>query len=455
MKPTQAEENRELMKSTAAPDTKQTAIRIKFAWAETRLKELHRCVTDGEKKGRYGQVKKKWTMLLLAGAVMLNLAACGGGNVDSGADAGKQETAQETESENAVQEDETPAGVKAAWESVPAIQPVADGDMVSYGPITMKLPEGYMVKDKNTSDGGFYATDALRSDYVPHIDFSNQMGSAAFSSNMRENIEEQTKKSLSELGAQFREITAYEESELGGYGVVRATIAYSYEGINLIDEMYQLYETTGESGKALLVEYYGKEDDEQHLAAAKAAMDTIALITGDYKEPELLTTVSDWENIFNSPADRMAIEGNSVKFGPLHIDLPEGYTVEDETAESPAFYGPDGVSNYIFNFTKDSYYLLSDREYVTSTFSEQYGQIGYENISLVALDPIEVSGRKGLRISFDMTYQGMEISQEVRAIFEDVDAVTTPVITGTYTGAVRQNGEGEALAAAMESIRID
>lgn len=398
-------------------------------------------------------MKKKWTALLLVGTVMLNLTACGGGNADSGSEVGKQEPAQETES--AEQEEETSADVKAAWESMPMTQPVIDGGTVSYGPITMKLPEGYVAKDKKTLDGGFYATDALRLDYVPHIDFSNQVGSASFSTNMRESVEEQTKESLSEQGAQFREITAYEESKLGQYGVVRATIAYTYEGIDLIDEVYQLYETTGEYGKALLVEYYGKEDDEQHLAAAKEAMDTIALITGDYEEPELLTQVSDWENAFNSPTNRLAIEGTSVKFGPLHIELPQGYAVEDETAESPVFYGPDGVSNYTFNFTEDSYYLLSDREYVTSTFSEQYGIIGYENINLVALDPIEVNGRKGLGIGFGMTYQGMELSQNMRAIFEDVDAVTTPVITVTYTGSVNQNGEVEALAAAMESIRID
>lgn len=391
-------------------------------------------------------MKKKWTALLLTGTVLLNLTACAGGGSDSAPKGADKKAAQETE---------ISYGVKDAWKDILSAQPVVNGDKVSYGPITMDLPPGYLIGSKDLSDKSFYPTDALQSDYVPHIDFTNQLGMAAYSPGMEDQLEKHMQDTLSEQGAQFKEIVNYEESKLEGYGVIRATVGYTYDGKDLVDEIYQLYETSNEYGSAVSVEYYGKADDEQHLAEAKEAMDSISLITGAYETRSLVNAVSGWDNAFNSIAGALTVDGASVKFGPLHIDLPEGYTVEDETAEEPAFYGLDGMSNYSFSRDSNSYYLMSDRNYMNSTFLQEYAKAGYENINLVTLDTMEVSGHKTVRAVVDSTYQGMQISQLFYLIFEEIDAVVTPCITVIYSGTGGQGGTNEQAAAAFDSMRID
>ncbi len=385
-------------------------------------------------------MKKKWTALLLAGTVLLNLTAC------QGNDSGKK-TVQETE--------EISQGVKDAWSDLMSAQPVVNGAQASYGPIVMTLPEGYVIGSKDLSDSSFYATDALQSNYNPHITFSNQSVLTSYSPGMKEELEKQMKEALSKEGAEFKEVLEYEESELEGYGVIRATVQYTYEGLDLVDEIYQLYETTNEYGGCVTVEYYGKKDDEQHLAKAKEAMDSIALITGNYETMRNVNIVTGWESEFNSMSGALAVEGNSVKFGPLHIDLPEGYAVEDETAEQPMFYAPDGGDSYSFSYGSDSYYLMCNKDYVNSTFLQEYMKSGYENINLTELEPVEVSGRKAVRMSLNCVNQGMQILQIFYVIFEDIDAVMTPCITVLYSNYGGQGESAETVASVFNSMRID
>ena len=149
-------------------------------------------------------MKKKLAVLTLAAAVAFSSAACGESGSGSGAasqEAGNQETtsqgaanqetaSQETGKQETENKSETsapadaqevadapdngePTGdLKEAWEDVILASPVIEGRTVSYGPITMELPEGYVVEDKSSATPTFYAVDALQSEYTPHIGFS-------------------------------------------------------------------------------------------------------------------------------------------------------------------------------------------------------------------------------------------------------------------------------------------
>ena len=432
-------------------------------------------------------MKKKLAVLTLAAAVAFSSAACGESGSGSGAasqEAGNQETtsqgaanqetaSQETGKQETENKSETsapadaqevadapdngePTGdLKEAWEDVILASPVIEGRTVSYGPITMELPEGYVVEDKSSATPTFYAVDALQSEYTPHIGFSGS-GMNVFTSDSAENqktMENQTKKNLEEIeGAEYQGMTSYEETMLGEYHVARAAVSYTYNSMALVCESYAVYEKMDEMGNGVMIEYYGLENDTEHLEAARAAMDSVALLSGAYERGSLVDKISDWSLMFDSASgNALAVEGTKVTYGPLQIDLPEGYTASDETAESPVFYGPDGSSNFSFNFSEDSYYLLSDKNYIENIFTETLSGLGYENIEMGPVETRDINGHSAYGTVFAFDAEGTEAAEAMYIIFESTDELYTPVLTVTYVGGVEN---AEAIDAACESIKI-
>ena len=404
---------------------------------------------------------KKWTALMLAGMLALSFTACGQGS--SGLDAGKTDEKKEDSDsfrtdgdeeadENEVSDESEVSGdLEKAWSSVPVTGAVIDGRMVSYGPITVELPEGYVVEDKSASQPTFYAVDGLQDEYQPRISFSDDMMNVFTSDSdaNRESMERGIRENVEKTdGAEFGSIISYEETTLGTYDAIWVAASFTYNGIAIAYRGYSVYEKRDETGNCVMVEYYGAEGDDGHLAEAEAAMESAALVSDDYESGSILNLVSGWERIFNSETTNpLVVEGTKVTYGPLQMELPEGYAVEDETADIPMFYSSDGSENVNFNFTTASYYMDMNREALETTCKDTYSSLGYDDVQVEDVEFLDLDGYHACKAKIICKAAGAEMRQIAYFVFESTDELYSNVIMVTYTGAAERD-------AMFDSIKI-
>ncbi|MGI6019112.1 MAG: hypothetical protein ACOX8M_10020 [Marvinbryantia sp.] len=350
------------------------------------------------------------------------------------------------------------SGVEEAWADTFGARAVVEGTQVSFGPITMEMPENFIIEDKSAAEPTFYNVDRLTDDVIPMITFSMNSFTAV-TSDSGENqraFEEALSKNLGEQGISLDEIKSYEETELEAYKVIRGEYLCSTGGVQLFCKAYEIYEKLDEMGNSVLIEYYGKAEDTESQQAAETAFNTIGLLTGSYEKGSLVSMVSPWEMQFNVQNEvngtQISFDGTTVTYGPLQMELPAGYTQSTNEGEDTMFYAPDGSENFSFSYENDSFYLYKDVETMENLLQQSYAQNGF-TVDVTDSQIMDVSGYNAVLATAIVSSPEVSMQQNIVLIFEDVDELMSPVITIYHTG----DGSEESVLSTVDawnSMRI-
>lgn len=403
----------------------------------------------------------KCTILILAALLVLLLTGCGNGGSSSsngtantGGGTSEDSDIDSVTSDSEDASEDSDIDLEALWYLFNSA--TIDGQTVFYGPITITLPEGYATQDESASTLYFYAMDSSDAEFTPYIGF--QMSSMVeYSSDTDANKKgfvSGFKATLPE-GFEFKELASYDETEVGRYKAMKFQVKVDYTGIPLVIESFMIFQKSEGMGKSITIVYTGLESDTERLAAFEASLDGISerTDTGDVQSG-VSNPTSDWQSKFNI-GNSLSVNGNTVTYGPLQMELPNGYTVEDETAESPNFIAADGSSLFNFMFTEDSYHLMSDKEYAEKGFKEEIESNGMTDVSVDYYEAISVDGYNGYDVGIKFTNNGAKMIEYASAIFESTDETTTPVLMVTWVGSEETaQEEMEEIEAAFGSIQL-
>lgn len=309
-----------------------------------------------------------------------------------------------------------------------------DGQHVSYGPITLSLPEEYEVKEKYRNTPVYYAMDRAEAEYKPNIRFMTGNGTVTSNEDINKENFIADAKSVNVISedSEFKELVSYEETELGGYKAVKAQTKEVVYGRPLVVQRYNIYEKVGSSGVVIQIKYDGLESDTEYLSVIEKCLDSIKL------RPDMDRAESDWQRIFyfkaGSTGSPLNISRNFVEYGPLEMELPDGYNVEDDTAESPVFSNANG-SSFHFKFTNGSYRLMSDRAYAENLLKEELEGEGKTDVSVIHYEAIRISGYDGYEIGIQASSNGQSLIEYIYMIFETADEDKTPAFVVTYAAS--------------------
>lgn len=350
------------------------------------------------------------------------------------------------------------SGVEEAWADTFGARAVVEGTQVSFGPITMEMPENFIIEDKSAAEPTFYNVDRLTDDVIPMITFSMNSFTAV-TSDSGENqraFEEALSKNLGEQGISLDEIKSYEETELEAYKVIRGEYLCSIGGVQLFCKAYEIYEKLDEMGNSVLIEYYGKAEDTESQQTAETAFNTIGLLTGSYESGSMVSMVSPWTRAFNIQSDisgeEISFDGTTVTYGPLQMELPAGYTQSTYEGEEKIFYAPDGSTNFSFGYAEDSFHIYTDNESIEQLLQQVYGENGF-TVTVTDSTVMEVSGYNTVVVKATLSSPEITMQQNFAMIFETVDELMSPVITVYHTG----DGSEESVLSTVDawnSMRI-
>lgn len=371
---------------------------------------------------------KKYTALILA--VMLLLAGCG---------------------------DNGPSNSHITADTGKGTSGEMEGQVVSYGPITLTLPTEYTVEEKFLNSPIYYATDQVseEAEYKPNIRLLTDYGTVTSNADVnKENFIADEKELLSNMeDSEFQEMVSYEETELGGYKVIKALSKEIVYGRPLVVVRCNIYEKVGSEGVFIYIKYDSLESDKEHLSDFEACLDSINL------KPGLRGGASDYRRVFyfrsGSTGSSLAVSGNYVNYGPLQMKLPDGYNVEDDAAIAPVFSGADG-SSFQFRFTEGSCRLMSDKAYAEKLLKKELEGTGITDASMVYHQAIRISGYDGYEMEIQASVDGQKMTKFVYVIFETADEDMAPMFEVAYTAS----GEAAKTMAkevdeAFNSIRLD
>lgn len=349
------------------------------------------------------------------------------------------------------------SGVEEAWANMFGACAVVEGTRVSYGPITLEMPENFVIEDKSSTKPTFYAVDRLNEAFTANITISTAPLTVTVtdSEENKRAVEEALTKNLEEQGAIFQGITSYEETELDGYKVSKADYSLTYEGMTLVGKAYEISEKLNEPGNAVLIEYYGATEDTANQEAVEAAFDTVSLIEGSYENGSMVSMVSPWTRAFNMQSDiygeEISFDGTTVTYGPLQMELPAGYTQSTYEGEEKIFYAPDGSANFSFGYAEDSFYLYEDRATLQEILQEAYGE--EYTVTVTDSTVMEINGYRTVVAKETVSSPETTFQQNFAMIFESVNELMTPVITIYHTG----DGSEESVLSTVDawnSMRI-
>lgn len=309
-----------------------------------------------------------------------------------------------------------------------------DGQTVSYGPITLTLPQEYTLEEKYPNYPVYYAKERDDVEYKPNIRFVTDSGTVTSNADVNEENYIAHEKELIGImeDSEFKEMVSYEESELGGYKVIKAQTKEVIYGRPLVVECCKIYEKVGSSGVVIQIKYDGLESDTEHLSDFEACLDTISLKT------DMNKSGSDWQRTFyfksRSTGSPLYISGNFVEYGPLQMMLPDGYTVEDDAAESPVFSAADG-SSFNVRFTDGSYQQMFDKAYAENLWKEELEGQGITDVSVIHYEAIRISGYDGYEIGIQASSNGQSLIEFIYMVFETADEDMTPAFVVTYAAS--------------------
>lgn len=332
-----------------------------------------------------------------------------------------------------------------------------EGQAVSYGPITLTLPGEYTVEEKYQNVPVYYAPDGTgeEAEYKPNIRLLKEYGTVTSNEDVnKENYIAHERELLNIMeDSEFQEMVSYEETELGGYKVIKALTREVVYGRPLVVERCNIYEKIGSEGVVISIKYDGLESDKDHLSEFEASLGTLSLKEG------LSESSSNWQRVFyfNSgiSGSYLKINGNFVNYGPLVMELPDGYKVEDDMATAPVFLGSDSAS-FQFRFTNGSYRFLSDKTYAENFLKEEYAGTGITDVSVVYHQAIRISGYDGYEMEIQETVDGQKLRKFVYMIFETADEAMAPLFVVTYTTSEEAaQAMAEEVDKAFSSIRLE
>lgn len=331
-----------------------------------------------------------------------------------------------------------------------------DGPIVTYGPITITLPEEYMVKEKYPNHPIYYAMDreSEGAEYRPDIRFLTKYKTITSNADVnKENLIADTKEIFSIMeDSEFKEVVSYEETELGGYKVIKAKRKEVVYGKPLVEESYCICEKVGIEGTVVCIDYKGLESDTAHLSDFEACLESVSLRT-DMSERD-----SDWQRIFyfksGSSVSPLHTAENYVFYEPLVIKLPDEYTVEDNAEKSPVFSRADG-SSFQLRFTEGSYQLMSDQKYVENLWKEELESKGITDVSVIHYEVIRISGYDGYEIGIQASKNGESLIEFMYVIFETAEEDMSPTFMVIYTASEEVAlGMTKEVDTAFNSVRL-
>lgn len=137
-----------------------------------------------------------------------------------------------------------------------------------------------------------------------------------------------------------------------------------------------------------------------------------------------------WEG--GTPA---VIDGNSVTYGPLKMELPDGFFLEEETENSVTFNGPGGYLIGI-SLTKDSYQLISDYEQMKSGFKSLLGSMGARDIVVDQHETLGITdGYAGYEVGVRYTdCNWKRLMQYTHTYCKTTDEGIVPMVMVTWEG---------------------
>lgn len=331
-----------------------------------------------------------------------------------------------------------------------------DGPIVTYGPITITLPEEYMVKEKYPNHPIYYAMDreSEGAEYRPNIRFLTNYKTITSNADVnKENLIADTKEIFSIMeDSEFKEVVSYEETEIGGYKVIKDRKKEVVYGKPLVEESYCIYEKVGTEGTVVCINYKGLESDTEHLSDFEACLESVSLRT------DMSKSESDWQRIFyfksRSSVSPLHTTKNYVFYDPLVIELPDGYAVEDNAEKSPVFSRADG-SSFQLRFTEGSYQLMSDQTYVENLWKEELESQGITDVSVIHHEVIRISGYDGYEIGIQASRNGESLIKFMYVIFETAEEDMTPTFMVIYTASEEiAQGMTKEVDTAFNSVRL-
>lgn len=406
--------------------------------------------------------KNKKCIVFIMAVLMVTLLVGCGKNSSSGTASNTGSNMSEdagADTELSVTEDsDTDADHEDLWNPLNAA--TIDGQTVSYGPITIILPDGYEVDGETeaSSTPRFLAKDREDQGVTPTIAFQ-MLPMAEYSSDPEANkaayLEGIQEGFSGNENAEVEEVISYNESIVGEYKAIKCVAKADIAGMSAVMGSYMIFEKTEGTGECVSIMYIGLESDTEGLAAFEESLegisertDTSDIVSG------AVTPVSDWQSAF-AGGSGLAVDGNSVTYGPLQMKLPDGYAVEDETAESPMLYNADRTGCFSFIFEEDSYDTMSDRDYMENKIKEEYEGGGMTDVSLDYHEKVSIDGYDGYEIGVKYTVNGVKMIQYYTSVFESTDELSAPMITVSFiTNEENVLNVEEEVDAAFESIRL-
>lgn len=365
---------------------------------------------------------RKYTILIII-ILLLLLAGCGNSESSS------SRTTANTGGGPSGAADSNHADTKDASKEI-------DGQIVTYGPITVTLPEEYMAKEKYPNQPIYYAMDrdSEEAEYRPDIRFLTDYKTITSNADVnKENLIANIKEIFSIMeDSEFKEVVSYEETELDGYKVIKAKMKEVVYEKPLIEESYYICEKIGSEGTVVRIDYKGLESDTEHLSDFEACLESVSLRT------EMSENESEWQRIFyfksGAAGNPLNIAKNYVFYDPLTIELPDGYAVEDDAAESLVFSRSDG-SSFCLKFTEGSYRLMSDQAYAENLFKEELESKGITDVRVIHHEVIRISGYDGCEIGIQASKNGQSLIEFMYVIFEKAEGDMTPTFIVTYAAS--------------------
>lgn len=150
------------------------------------------------------------------------------------------------------------------------------------------------------------------------------------------------------------------------------------------------------------------------------------------------------------------MDGNSLTYGPLSMEIPDGFFLAEETENSITFNEPSG---YIISvtLTKDSYQSMSDWKNMNNGCQQQLGSIGMKDIALELCESIDaVDGYPGYEVGIRCSDQnGKKLIMYSNMFFKSADEGIVPMLIVQWGGNDEVPSEIlNSLDGAFNSIRL-
>lgn len=268
---------------------------------------------------------KKCMAFIMAALLVVLLAGCGkngssdtasntGGNMSEGADADTElSDAEDSDTDADLSEEEdsdADAGLSeeegsdadADHEDLwsPFSAATIDGQTVSYGPITITLPDGYEVdgETETSSTPRFFANDRADQGVTPTIVFQMVPMSGEYSSDPEANkaafLEGMQESFSGNENAEVKEVISYNETKVGQYKAIKCVAKADIAGVSVVMGSDMIFEKAEGTRGCVSIMYVGLESDTEGLAAWEASLEGMSerTDTSDIKN-SVFTPASD------------------------------------------------------------------------------------------------------------------------------------------------------------------